>query len=146
MYRIAILGCENSHADNFLSIIRDEKYTDVEVMGVYSHVPGEGEKLAEKYGVPVIAVGDYNSDSSSRTYSTMRTNLESARLKCEKKVNMSFKTFLGGIGKAPTLGNAIDHCFYSKTGVSGKLFQTITSDYAGAYTDHLAIIFDFTLD
>jgi len=54
MYKIAILGCENSHADNFLSIIRDEKYTDVEVMGVYSHVPGEGEKLAEKYGVPVL--------------------------------------------------------------------------------------------
>ena len=53
MFKIAILGCENSHAENFLQIIRDEKYEDVEVVGVYSCFPGEGEKLQEKYGVPV---------------------------------------------------------------------------------------------
>ena len=52
MFRIAILGCENSHAENFLQIIRDEKYEDVEVVGVYSCFPGEAEKLQEKYGVP----------------------------------------------------------------------------------------------
>ena len=54
MYKIAILGCENSHAENFLQIIRDEKYADVEVIGVYSSFPGEAEKLEEKYGVPVL--------------------------------------------------------------------------------------------
>ena len=54
MFRIAILGCENSHAENFLQIIRDEKYEDVEVVGVYSCFPGEGEKLQEKYGVKSI--------------------------------------------------------------------------------------------
>lgn len=50
MYKIAILGCENSHADNFLALIRDEKL-DIEVVGVYSHVREAAEKLNEKYGV-----------------------------------------------------------------------------------------------
>ena len=53
MFKIAILGCENSHAENFLQIIRDEQYEDVEVVGVYSCFPGEAEKLNEKYGVSV---------------------------------------------------------------------------------------------
>ena len=50
MFKIAILGCENSHADNFLALIRDEKL-DIEVVGVYSHVREAAEKLNEKYGV-----------------------------------------------------------------------------------------------
>ena len=50
MYKLAILGCENSHADNFLSLIRSEKL-DIEAVGVYSHVPEAAEKLSEKYGV-----------------------------------------------------------------------------------------------
>ena len=37
MYKIAILGCENSHANSFLDfIIKDKLYTDIEVVGVYS--------------------------------------------------------------------------------------------------------------
>lgn len=53
MYRIAILGCENSHAAMFLNIINNEKIEDVEVVGVYSYDTAEAKKLNEKYGVTV---------------------------------------------------------------------------------------------
>ena len=59
MKRIAILGCENSHANNFLTFIRDdEKYSDIEVVGVYSHDENASRKLNEKFGVPVLSSYD----------------------------------------------------------------------------------------
>ncbi len=54
MYKIAILGCENSHAAGFLKAIQDENIQDIQVMGVYSAFSGEAEKLNETYGVPVM--------------------------------------------------------------------------------------------
>ncbi len=52
MYKIAILGCENSHANIFLDyIIKEKLYTDIEVLGVYSHEAEAAEKLSEEYGV-----------------------------------------------------------------------------------------------
>ena len=55
MKKIAILGCENSHADTFLSLIYNtENYRDVEVVGVYSNEPEAVKKLNEKYGVPIL--------------------------------------------------------------------------------------------
>ena len=52
MFKVVILGCENSHADSFLNfIIRDKLYTDVEVLGVYSDFPEASQKLSETYGV-----------------------------------------------------------------------------------------------
>lgn len=51
MFKIAILGCENSHADMFLRIIKNESYDDVEVVGVYSYDFAEAEKLNKKYGI-----------------------------------------------------------------------------------------------
>ena len=37
MYKIAILGCENSHARNFLTAVIDRKLVDdIEFVGVYS--------------------------------------------------------------------------------------------------------------
>ena len=46
MKKIAILGCENSHADAFLSCIRKkEEFADVEVVGVYSNDPAAAERL-----------------------------------------------------------------------------------------------------
>lgn len=55
MKRIAILGCENSHADAFLKFIREGgDYRDVTVVGVYSDEREAAEKLREKYGVPVL--------------------------------------------------------------------------------------------
>ena len=56
MKKIAILGCENSHADAFLSCIRKkEEFADVEVVGVYSNDPAAAERLRDKYGAPVMA-------------------------------------------------------------------------------------------
>ena len=53
--KIAILGCENSHADAFLKFIREaEAFADVEVVGVYSDEGDAAERLREKFGVPVM--------------------------------------------------------------------------------------------
>lgn len=52
MKKIIFLGCENSHANQFIDYIRlGEKYTDVEVTGVYSDDNESALKLAEKYGL-----------------------------------------------------------------------------------------------
>ncbi len=53
MYKIAILGCENSHAAAFLTLIQ-EKYPDIEVSGVFSIYPEAAEALREKFNVPVM--------------------------------------------------------------------------------------------
>ena len=55
MKRIAILGCENSHADAFLKCIKGkEEFRDVSVIGVYSDDSSAAEKLNEKFGVPIM--------------------------------------------------------------------------------------------
>ena len=54
MYKIAILGCENSHADNFLRLMAEGKYPDMEAVGIYSCEPEAVKKLNEKFGVPIM--------------------------------------------------------------------------------------------
>ena len=55
MYKVAILGCENSHANNFLEFIYNtDKYRDVEVVGIYSNEPEAAKKLNEKFGVKIL--------------------------------------------------------------------------------------------
>lgn len=55
MKKIAILGCENSHAASFLNTIKaHEEFSDVEVVGVYSEEREAAEKLRDKYGVAVL--------------------------------------------------------------------------------------------
>ena len=59
MYKIAILGSENSHAENFVKIIQGgygmgDGYPDFEVIGVYGASPEANERLKE-LGVPYIA-------------------------------------------------------------------------------------------
>ena len=52
MYKVAILGSENSHADTFLEfVIREKRVTDVEIVGVYSDEEDAIKKQQEKYGV-----------------------------------------------------------------------------------------------
>ena len=59
MKRIAILGCENSHANNFIKEIREnEAYSDYEVVGIYSDEKEPLEKLNAEYGVPIMASYD----------------------------------------------------------------------------------------
>ena len=55
MKKIAILGCENSHADAFLTFIKEkEEFADVQVVGVYSDDSAAAQKLNDKFGVPVM--------------------------------------------------------------------------------------------
>ena len=55
MKKIAILGCENSHAATFLDFIYNtDKYSDIEVVGVYSNEPEASKALSEKFGVKVL--------------------------------------------------------------------------------------------
>lgn len=55
MYKIAILGCENSHAKNFLKLISEGNYPDIEVAGIYSNEPEAVQKLHDSFGVPIMA-------------------------------------------------------------------------------------------
>ena len=56
MKRVVILGCENSHANSFLTFIKENAaFSDVNVLGVYTDEPEEAKKLNEKFGVPVMA-------------------------------------------------------------------------------------------
>ncbi len=55
MFKIAILGCENSHANGFLNSIKTiEKFSDVEVIGVYSEETEPAQKLKDEYGVDIM--------------------------------------------------------------------------------------------
>lgn len=59
MYKVVILGCENSHANEFLNfVIKDNLYPDVEIAGVYSDDHEAAEKLNATYGVPVLDTYD----------------------------------------------------------------------------------------
>ena len=54
MYKVAILGCENSHADAFLTdVVKNKLVEDVEFVGVYSDETEAAKKLSETFGVPV---------------------------------------------------------------------------------------------
>ncbi|MBR3762666.1 MAG: Gfo/Idh/MocA family oxidoreductase [Lachnospiraceae bacterium] len=54
MYKIAILGCESSHAKSSLDAVINEKIVeDIEFIGVYSDDREAAEKLHEKFGVAV---------------------------------------------------------------------------------------------
>ena len=55
MYKIAILGCENTHANSFLrQIYKKGRHTDIEVIGIYSDEEEPRRKLCEEFGVPVM--------------------------------------------------------------------------------------------
>ncbi len=52
MYKIAVLGCENSHANTFLDfLIKEKKYPNIEVLGVYSEDEEAAKKVSEEYGL-----------------------------------------------------------------------------------------------
>ncbi len=54
MFKIAILGCENSHAGAFLDFIAQGLFPEVEAIGVYSNDPEASQRLHEKFGVPIM--------------------------------------------------------------------------------------------
>lgn len=54
MYKVAILGCENSHANSFLNAVLNEKIVDdIEFVGVYSDDKEAAGKLHDVFGVSV---------------------------------------------------------------------------------------------
>ena len=54
MFRVAILGCENSHADSFLNYMnRSGKFSDVEIVGVYSDEPEACARMHDHFGLYV---------------------------------------------------------------------------------------------
>lgn len=56
MKKIAILGCENSHANEFLKFIKNcKEFNDIEVVGVYSDEKEPCEKLNKDFGVPILS-------------------------------------------------------------------------------------------
>ena len=59
MYKIAILGCENTHANSFLrQIYKKGRHPDISVIGIYSEEEEPVRKLNEEFGVPVM--GSYD--------------------------------------------------------------------------------------
>ncbi|MBQ4137877.1 MAG: Gfo/Idh/MocA family oxidoreductase [Clostridia bacterium] len=55
MKKIVILGCENSHAEGFLDIIKNNaKFSDVEVIGVYSDEKEPCERIKSNYGIETM--------------------------------------------------------------------------------------------
>lgn len=54
MFKIAILGVENSHANSFMELINEGKYPDFKVVGVYSDDNSAIERFLERYTVPVM--------------------------------------------------------------------------------------------
>ena len=55
MRRIAILGCENSHADQFLNFIKNySDFLDIEVVGIYSDEKEPAERLSKLFGINVL--------------------------------------------------------------------------------------------
>ncbi len=55
MKKIAILGCENTHANAFIKFIKEkDEFSDVEVLGVYSDDNAAAEKLNEAFSIPVM--------------------------------------------------------------------------------------------
>ncbi len=55
MYKIVILGCENSHANHFLNLIAEGHYPEIEVIGIYSNEPEAVQKLHDQFGTPIMA-------------------------------------------------------------------------------------------
>jgi len=58
MYKIAILGCENSHANGFIEAFTGKDISDVEFVGIYSEYEEAAETLHEKYGIPIMKSAD----------------------------------------------------------------------------------------
>ncbi len=51
MYNVVILGCENSHADEFCKMIKDGKFPSLNVVGAYSETESAEVRLNRNFGV-----------------------------------------------------------------------------------------------
>lgn len=101
--------------------------------------------LEQKYRVPVLSCGDYNSGLRSDVYGVMTESLYSARDTAPVKNNLDYGT-TNHVGKEPDKGGAvIDHCFYSTHGIIPHFYEVVVSEYSYSYSDHVPFVFDFSL-
>lgn len=106
------------------------------------------QTLSNKFGgAPTLSTGDFNSYCDSLPYQILAGALNSAREVCPSRVNMEYMTSCL-LGVAPTIekDKAIDHVFYSKSGITAKHFESVIHPYTYAYSDHVPVFFDFYLD
>ena len=77
----------------------------------------------------------------------MTGEYNSARDNCPVTINMEYET-CNPYGEPPAIGQgeAIDHVFYSKSGITAKHFESVIHPYTYAYSDHVPVFFDFYLD
>ena len=55
MFKTVILGCENSHANGFLSAIKNDPiFSSIEVIGVYSDEADRAKALSDEFGVKIM--------------------------------------------------------------------------------------------
>lgn len=55
MFKVAILGCENSHAGEFVKAIREQHVADdVEFVGAFSENEEAAKKFNERFGIPIV--------------------------------------------------------------------------------------------
>ena len=53
MFKVAVLGCENSHANTFIRLVTEDKAVDdVEFVGVFSEEADAMQKIHDQYGIP----------------------------------------------------------------------------------------------
>ena len=56
MFRIGIIGTENSHAKKFATLFRDEtEFADMKIVAVGGHYPESNEKICEEFGIDHVA-------------------------------------------------------------------------------------------
>ena len=74
MKKIVMLGCENSHVNTFLSIMKDNpaKYGDIEVIGVYSEDTAAMEQVCAAFDVPAMKSCDEAVDTADGVVITAR--------------------------------------------------------------------------
>jgi endonuclease/exonuclease/phosphatase family metal-dependent hydrolase len=106
-------------------------------------------QIEEQYNVPVVVMGDLNSNLSTPAYETMASgNLANGRELADMVVNAAYSsshTYGASATYMPTFGNPIDHAFASKEGWIMTKHQNHVTDKAIAATDHVPLSMDFIL-
>ena len=81
MYKLALLGVENSHAKSFLQLIQKGLYPDITVIGVYSNEPEAAAKLQDEQMIVILTEEEWsareeavNEDISGKEDPTVNLN------------------------------------------------------------------------
>ena len=96
--------------------------------------------LCAEYGLPAVAIGDYNAHVMEPAYSTMKTRLLSAREAADERINMEYKS-TNRLGCPPDLDTdgrgVVDHCFITPGRILPKKYELLVDPMTYAYSDHL---------